>query len=55
MGELAAMHPRLKLLREQSVAEGAGWVGIALDALWRPWLGAPLYGLATLGVKDCTP
>ncbi len=55
MGELAAMHPRLKLLREQSVAEGAGWVGIALDALWRPWLGAPPYGVATLGVTDSGP
>lgn len=55
MAELAAMHPRLKLLREQSVAEGAGWVGIALDALWRPWLGAPPYGVATLGVTDSAP
>lgn len=52
MAELAAVHPRLRLLREQSVAEGAGWAGIALDALWRPWLGAPPYGVATLGVKD---
>lgn len=55
MTELAAMHPRLKLLREQSAAEGYGWAGIALDALWRPWLGAPLYGLATLGVHGDVP
>lgn len=52
MAELAAVHPRLQLLREQSVAEGYGWAGIAMDALLRPWLGAPLYGLATLGVED---
>ena len=55
MAELAAVHPRLRLLREQSVAEGYGWVGIALDALWRPWLGAPVYGVATLGVGDGSP
>lgn len=55
MAELAAVHPRLKLLREQSAAEGYGWVGIAMDTLWRPWLGAPLYGLATLGVRDGSP
>lgn len=52
MAELAAVHPRLQLLREQSAAEGYGWAGMAMDTLWRPWLGAPLYGLATLGVKD---
>ncbi len=50
MAELEQVHPRLALLREQSVSECYGWPGIALDALWRPWLGAPLYGLATLGV-----
>ncbi|PUA98260.1 O-methyltransferase involved in polyketide biosynthesis [Acidovorax sp. 107] len=55
MAELAAVHPRLRLLREQSVAEGYGWPGIALDLLWRPWFGAPLYGLATLGLKDLSP
>ena len=52
MAELAAVHPRLQLLREQSVAEGYGWPGIAMDLLWRPWLGAPLYGLATLGIRE---
>ena len=52
MAELAAVHPRLHLLREQSVAEGYGWAGIAMDMWWRPWLGAPLYALATLGVRD---
>lgn len=54
MAELTQAHPRLQLLREQSVSECYGWAGIALDALWRPWLGAPLYGLATLGVGDRT-
>ncbi|MBT9513543.1 MAG: class I SAM-dependent methyltransferase [Acidovorax sp.] len=52
MAELAAVHPRLRLLREQSAAEGYGWAGIALDVLWRPWLGAPVYGVATLAVTD---
>lgn len=55
MAELEQVHPRLQLLREQSVAECYGWTGIALDLLWRPWLGAPLYGLATLGVTDGPP
>lgn len=52
MSELTAAHPHLQLLREQSVSECYGWTGIALEMLWRPWLGAPLYGLATLGVKE---
>ena len=52
IAELEAVHPRLQLLREQSVAEGYGWPGIAMDLLWRPWLGAPLYGLATLGIRE---
>ncbi|PJI95300.1 O-methyltransferase involved in polyketide biosynthesis [Acidovorax sp. 69] len=52
MVELTTAHPRLRLLREQSAAEGYGWAGITLDALWRPWLGAPVYGVATLAVKD---
>ncbi|MFN3437502.1 MAG: class I SAM-dependent methyltransferase [Acidovorax sp.] len=52
MAELEQVHPRLALLREQSVSECYGWTGIALDMLWRPWLGAPLYGMATLGVED---
>lgn len=55
MADLEQVHPRLTLLREQSVAECYGWTGIALDMLWRPWLGAPLYGLATLGVEDDAP
>lgn len=54
VAELTQAHPRLQLLREQSVSECYGWTGIALDAWWRPWLGAPLYGLATLGVGDGT-
>lgn len=50
MAELAATHPRLVLLREQSVAQCYGWPVIAMDMFWRTWMGAPLYGLATLGV-----
>ncbi|MDH4464840.1 MAG: class I SAM-dependent methyltransferase [Acidovorax sp.] len=52
VAELAQAHPRLAVLREQSVADCYGWSGIAFDALWRPWLGAPLYGMVTLGVGD---
>lgn len=52
VAELAQVHPRLVVLREQSVSECYGWPGIAFDALWRPWLGAPLYGMVELGVKD---
>jgi hypothetical protein len=50
MDELAAAHPRLALLRQQSVSECYGWPGVVLETLWWPWLGAPLYGMATLGV-----
>ncbi|MFY3383530.1 class I SAM-dependent methyltransferase [Paracidovorax sp. MALMAid1276] len=52
MAELAQAHPRLALLHEQSVLECYGWPGIALDMAWRAWLGAPLYGLATLGAAE---
>lgn len=55
MAELAGAHPRLALLREQSVSECYGWAGLALDVMTRPWLGAPLYGLATLGVHEPCP
>lgn len=48
--ELCASHPRLRLLRLHSVAECYGWLGRGLDALWNPWIGMPLYGLAELGV-----
>ena len=50
MAELADMHPRLALLREQSAVECYGWPAVAMELLCWPWLGAPLYGLATLGV-----
>ncbi|MFN7855768.1 MAG: class I SAM-dependent methyltransferase [Acidovorax sp.] len=50
--DLPQAHPRLVLLREQSVTDCYGWSGIAFDAMCRPWLGAPLYGMATLGVTD---
>lgn len=52
MDELTACHPRLRLRRTHSAAECYGWMGSALEALWRPWIGAPLYGLAELGVQD---
>lgn len=48
--ELCACHPRLRLQQLHSVAECYGWFGRSADALWMPWLGAPLYGLAELAV-----
>jgi len=48
--ELCASHPQLRLQQLHSVAECYGWFGRSTDALWRPWLGAPLYGLAELAV-----
>lgn len=50
--ELTAPHPRLRLLRLRSVAECYGWAGLGAEACWQPWLGAPLYGLAQLGLHD---
>lgn len=52
MQELADMHPRLRLLQARSASECYGWPGVALDSLWRRWLGAPPYGMAMLGVED---
>lgn len=49
--ELTDCHPRLRLLQTHSVAECYGWAGLAMEALWRPWFSAPLYGLAELGVE----
>ena len=51
MAELADVHPRLVLLRGQSASEGYGWPARALETLWMPVLGTPLYGVATLGVE----
>lgn len=48
--ELTACHPRLQVLGVHSVAECYGWMGMACEALWHPWIGAPLYGLVELGV-----
>lgn len=48
--ELCSSHPRLRLAHLHSVSECYGWWGRTSDALWRPWLGAPLYGLAELAV-----
>lgn len=47
---LADVHPRLQLLASHSVAPSHGWLGLAMEAFWRPWGGAPLYGLVQLGV-----
>ncbi|WP_255593569.1 class I SAM-dependent methyltransferase [Acidovorax sp. sic0104] len=52
LSDLPSAHPRLALLHEHSVAECYGWAGLALETLWWPWLGAPLYGMVTLGVGD---
>jgi O-methyltransferase involved in polyketide biosynthesis len=48
MADLSDAHPRLRLLGEHSVAQCYGWPGLALETLWRPWLGAPLYGMVEL-------
>lgn len=50
--ELNHIHPRLRLRTLHSVAECYGWMGITLEALWRPWFAAPLYGLAELEVIE---
>lgn len=50
--ELTAPHPRLQLQALRSVSECYGWAGWASETCWRPWLGAPLYGLALLGLDD---
>ena len=47
---LSDVHPRLRLLDSHSVAPSHGWMGMAMEAFWRPWGGAPLYGLVLLGV-----
>lgn len=51
MQELTASHPRLHLQATHSVAGSHGWMGLAMEAWWRPWGSAPLYGLAELGVR----
>lgn len=48
--ELTASHPRLRLAQCHSVTECYGWLGASLDWFWRPWISAPLYGLAELEV-----
>lgn len=50
LDELGRAHPRLRLHSSYSVAECYGWLGLWLEALWRPWIGAPLYTLAVLEV-----
>lgn len=48
--ELTGVHPRLRLQTLSSVTECYGWAAQATEACWQPWLGVPLYGLATLGL-----
>ena len=56
LSELTSQHPRLSLVRTHSVAECYGWMGSFFEAMWRPWVSAPLYGLAELAVEhDDTP
>lgn len=50
LADLSAAHPRLALRHAHSVAECYGWAGLALETLWWPWLGAPLYGMVELEV-----
>ncbi len=50
--ELTSIHPRLRLQALSSVTECYGWAAQATEACWQPWLGVPLYGLATLGLAD---
>lgn len=50
MDELVQAHPRLRLQQTRSVAEAYGWAGIWTEACWRPWVQAPLYGMAALQV-----
>lgn len=52
VSELTAPHPRLMLQTLRSVAECYGWTGLAGEAWWQPWLGAPLYGMAHLTLRD---
>lgn len=51
MQELTDSHPRLMLRSTHSVAASHGWMGLAMEAWWRPWISAPLYGLAVLEVR----
>ncbi len=50
MDELTAPHPRLRLLSSRSVSECYGLTGQATEALWRPWITTPMYGMVELGV-----
>lgn len=51
-GELTDPHPRLELQALRSAAECYGPGGLWAESCWQPWLGTPLYGLATLGLRD---
>ncbi|MFO1212165.1 MAG: hypothetical protein U1E74_06310 [Paenacidovorax caeni] len=52
MAEAEAVHPRLQLLREQSVAEGYGWPGIAHGLAVATVAGCAAVWLATLGIRE---
>jgi len=51
-GELTAPHGRLELHSLRSVTECYGLAGVWSEAWWQPWIGSPLYGMATLGVDN---
>lgn len=48
--ELTAPHPRLRLHQTRSVSECYGWLGTLTEACWLPWIGTPMYAMATLAV-----
>ena len=50
LDELKAIHPRLELLEAHSIAECWGPAGLMAQAMYWPWLGAPLYSVVTLSV-----
>lgn len=50
--EIAALHPRLELLAQHSVAEAYGWGASLLDFCSQSWTGGPLYALAHLRVGE---
>jgi O-methyltransferase involved in polyketide biosynthesis len=52
MGELTAVHPRLRLLAEYPVMEGYGYPYSVLWPMLRAMYGVPLYGMLRMGVVD---
>lgn len=50
--EIAALHPRLELMAQHSVAEAYGWSASLLDFCSQSWTGGPLYAVAHLRVGE---